>query len=64
MRYLIALFLPWLSFFTMGKFFGDNLPRFTTDCDWLASRDDLGILCHQRLSCGSTRGQNRASLSI
>ncbi len=21
MRYLIALFLPWLSFFTMGKFF-------------------------------------------
>jgi uncharacterized membrane protein YqaE (UPF0057 family) len=25
MRYLIALFLPWLAFFTMGKFFSGIL---------------------------------------
>jgi hypothetical protein len=63
MRYLIP-FSAVAGIFYDGKvFFGDNLSRFTTDCYWLASRDDLGILCHQRLSCGSARGQNPTSLS-
>jgi hypothetical protein len=51
MRYLIAPFLPWLAFLH-GKVFGINCLVYS----WLllvASCDDLGILCHQRLSRGS-----------
>ena len=50
MRYILALLLPWLTFFTMGKVFqGFLLPHSAADRDRMVAGDDLGVFRHLEL---------------